>query len=179
MRIKLLSPVISGWHAILGASYTGCFFLWTEELVMPGSLLICALFLCTPHFVKPSNPSRPFATSLPHPFLSSSNISFLLPAKEAAVPGLLSPHTLLNCTCLYPATKFCDTQTYILPSTLQHASLLYPTEWIQVVLKIKSQIWPCLECCSWWPFETCLKQRDGCREGVMFLYRMEKRVFVV
>lgn len=172
---------------------------------MPGSLLICTLSLSA--LLTLLSPAVPLDLChiSPSP-ISPSGISFSLPSKQAAVPGLLGPHTLLGFACLHPATKFHDTQTAVPPSaldgigqlvrgatdgfsdgihlsvnrplckipgcsssavfhqchaesfwgftvhqlsTLQHASLLYPTDWIQVVLKIKPQIWLFLDCCSW------------------------------
>lgn len=75
MRIKLCkSRYFWLTHNTWGQLYRVFFFLWTVELVMPGSLLICALSLCTPHFVKPSSPSGP----LPHLSLTDFSLRHLL-----------------------------------------------------------------------------------------------------
>lgn len=84
---------------------------------MPGSLLICTLSLSALlTLLSPAVPLNLCHIS-PSP-ISPSGISFSLPSKQAAVPGLLGPHTLLGFACLHPATKFHDTQTAVPPSAL-------------------------------------------------------------
>lgn len=117
MRIKLCkSRYFWLTHNTWGQLYRVFFFCeqWNWWCLVPYWFVLSLSALLT--LLSPAVPLDLCHIS-PSP-ISPSGISFSLPSKQAAVPGLLGPHTLLGFACLHPATKFHDTQTAVPPSAL-------------------------------------------------------------